>query len=227
MPKRKAENGFTLIELMVAMTLSLLAMSAIYSAYISQQKAYDIQLDVVEIQQNIRSAMFFITREIRQAGYDPYATSGSGIVTAAASAITFTFVADDDGTNNDGDTKVDETGELSTVQYQLFDANADGDMDLGRDVDGGGWQAVADNIGAIEFWYTLDDGTQNVNVAAGDTDEIRTIQLTVLANSGKADTRYTNTETYVPPSGAAWGPYNDGFRRRMLTTTIKCRNVGL
>ncbi len=29
------------------------------------------------------------------------------------------------------------------------------------------------------------------------------------------------------PSGANWGPYNDDFRRRLLSTTVKCRNIGL
>lgn len=55
---------------------------------------------------------------------------------------------------------IDEPGELSTVAYSLFDDGADGDMDLGRTVDGAANPgAVAENIENIEFYYTLDNAS--------------------------------------------------------------------
>jgi len=68
--------GFTLVELMVAMVIAGIVLAAIYQAYRSQQKAYVTQQMVIEMQQNARSAMTLMKREIRMAGYKPAATDG-------------------------------------------------------------------------------------------------------------------------------------------------------
>lgn len=70
-------SGFTLIEIMVALTLSTVSLTAVYSAYNSQRQAHPIQEDVVEMQQNMRVAMYFMVRETRMAGYDPSGDSGA------------------------------------------------------------------------------------------------------------------------------------------------------
>jgi len=62
------KRGFTLIELLIAMALSGIVISAIYSLYISQNKSYAIQNQIVEMQQNARVAMNMMVREIRMAG---------------------------------------------------------------------------------------------------------------------------------------------------------------
>jgi len=49
---KRNESGFTLIELMVAMAISVVVMAAIYQVYQSQQKAYVTQQMVIEMQQN-------------------------------------------------------------------------------------------------------------------------------------------------------------------------------
>ncbi len=73
--KRNA-SGFTLIELMVAMAISVIVMAAIYQVYQSQQKAYFTQQMVIEMQQNARSAISLMKREIRMAGFKPAASDG-------------------------------------------------------------------------------------------------------------------------------------------------------
>jgi len=77
MNSRKRKNsGFTLIELMVAMAIGVVVLAAIYQVYQSQQKAYVRQQMVVEMQQNARSALSLMKREIRMAGYKPAASDG-------------------------------------------------------------------------------------------------------------------------------------------------------
>jgi type IV pilus assembly protein PilW len=66
---RERESGFTLVELLVAMVISLVVMAAIYSTYHSQQKSYLVQEQVAAMQQNLRSAMYNMAREVRMAGY--------------------------------------------------------------------------------------------------------------------------------------------------------------
>ena len=80
--KLKNSKGFTLIELLVAMTISGVVVSSVYWVYSSQQESYITQEQVAEMQENIRSALFYMESEIRMAGCDPTRDAGAGIVTA-------------------------------------------------------------------------------------------------------------------------------------------------
>lgn len=62
-------EGFTIIELMVSLVLSFILIGAVYGTFTSQQKAYTIQDQVAETQQNARMAMNILVRDIRMAGY--------------------------------------------------------------------------------------------------------------------------------------------------------------
>lgn len=229
------ENGFTLVELMIVLLLSILVLASLGSAYFVQRKSASAQDDVAELQQNIRAAMFLIERDVRMAGYDPLKNAGAGFVAATANDLTFTMLADSDGVNNDSDGNTDEPGELATIRYRLYDSLSDGDLELGRQL-GAVPQAAVENIDAIEFFYTMEDGTQVLNPT--DLDEIRAITVSVLARTQVEDINYQNSQTYTPASGATgWdlnggdagtgNPVNDSFRRRLLTTTIQCRNMGI
>lgn len=65
----KKKKGVTLIELLIALVISGILISALYRVFISQQKIYTVQDQVVDIQQNLRIAVDQMTREIRMAGY--------------------------------------------------------------------------------------------------------------------------------------------------------------
>jgi len=64
-----AEAGFTLIELMVAMTLSLLVVGGSMAAFRTQQIAFDRQQAMGEADDNIRFGLDAMAREVRAAGY--------------------------------------------------------------------------------------------------------------------------------------------------------------
>jgi len=238
-------DGFTLVELMVTLIVAGIIMSGVYSAFKTQQDSYRVQDQVVEMQQNIRSAFYIMADELRMAGYDIDKngdTAGTaGITNASATGITFTLVADTDGVDSDnggsdtvdtdGDgqsaTGIDETGELKTITYDLYDAYGDLDNDIGRQV-GGVKSAVAENIENLEFYYTLTDGTRTTAPAATQLENIRTIEISILAITGHSDRKYTNSQTYTSASGVDWTPTSpDYFRRRFQTMTVKCRNMGL
>jgi prepilin-type N-terminal cleavage/methylation domain-containing protein len=65
--KRPKCGGFTLIELLVAMALGLVIMAGIYRVFISQQDSYIVQDQVAAMQQNLRGAMYIITRDLQMA----------------------------------------------------------------------------------------------------------------------------------------------------------------
>jgi type IV pilus assembly protein PilW len=215
------DKGFTLIELLVAMAIVGVVMAGVYSAYSSQQRSYIVQEQVAGMQQSLRAAMDLIEREIRMAGYDPYRNSGAGIIAAGVNNISFTFVADDDLYDNDGDGDTDESGELKTIRYSLYDSGSDGDNDLGRRVGAGTNKPVAENIDALNFVYLREDGTPTADVS-----EMRAIQITVVARSDRVDPRYTDTAVYTNQQGdQVFIAPGDNFRRRLLTSQVNCRNL--
>lgn len=223
------KKGFTLVELMITMVLAGIVTAVLATTYIMQQRSATAQEQVVEMQQNIRAGLAMLERDIRMAGFDPTSTvvGSKDIITATTNTLQ---LAQD--LNGDGD--IADTGEDLT--YSLYVA-ADGVQKLGREdnTGGSGNQAVAENIDAIEFYYTMDDETQTTAPAA--LSNIRSVQISILARAGRPDRDFTNTMTYTPASGIPWdlngaaagtaNPPNDNIRRRLLITTIQCRNMGL
>ena len=66
----KNQKGITLIELVVAFVIFAVVSAASYRLFVSQSRAYAVQDQVVEIQQNIRSGMEIMLRDVRMAGFD-------------------------------------------------------------------------------------------------------------------------------------------------------------
>jgi prepilin-type N-terminal cleavage/methylation domain-containing protein len=64
------QRGITLLELLVALVIFGIVAGGSYRLFVAQSKAYTIQDQVVEIQQNIRSAMEILLRDLRMAGFD-------------------------------------------------------------------------------------------------------------------------------------------------------------
>ena len=61
--------GFSLIEVMAAIVILGIAMTAVFSTFLFQQKSYTTQVRVAEMQQNLRDAGEMITRDIRMCTY--------------------------------------------------------------------------------------------------------------------------------------------------------------
>ena len=61
--------GFTLIELLVAIALGLVILAGLFRTFKVQQDSYVIQDQVSAMQQNLRAAMYMITRDLQMAGY--------------------------------------------------------------------------------------------------------------------------------------------------------------
>lgn len=61
-------RGVTIVELMVALTLSVILLGGVYTVYISSKQSYKIQEGLSRVQENARFAMDFMTQDIRTAG---------------------------------------------------------------------------------------------------------------------------------------------------------------
>ena len=222
------KDGFTLSELLVAMVISAVVMAAIYSSYYSQQRSYLVQEQVAAMQQNLRGAMFYMEKEIRMAGCDPTRAANAGITAANANSISFTEdITDGAAGAPDGDS----SDANESIVYSL----ATGDL-WRNDVNGIGDQRIAPNIDALNFVYLDgasppnvldDDGSGNVTTSIS---QIRSVQITIVARTDRDDPqdKYTDTSSYTNQEGTViLAAQNDHFRRRLLTTTIRCRNLGL
>ena len=63
------QKGLTLVELMIAMTISSILMVGISNIYSSSKQAYKINDEFSVLQENARLAFRFLTQDIRMAGY--------------------------------------------------------------------------------------------------------------------------------------------------------------
>ena len=203
--------GFTLIELLVALTITSIVSAGIFTAYQGQQNTQLAQKQTVEMQQNLRAALYIMTSEIRMAGFDPSKKNGAGIVSAGdgsniANLLKFTYfnaAAAGDGNDNDNDAATADADEtLQAIEYYLYDSLGDGTIDLGRR-NGARLDAIAENIQTLQFAYLDIDG-----IATADLSDIRSVQVTVVATTDANEINRTNGN-------------------RTLSTTVKCRNLGL
>ena len=162
--KATANNakGFTLVEMLVAMAAGLIVMTAIFTIYTNQQRSHVTQQLVVEMQQNARSAMALLKREIRMMGYDPAAndgvdndadttidneSSGAGIITA----------------EYDGGSKIPTIRFSADLNYNWI-VDADEDITytvVGTELKRNG-QIVAYDIEAVGLAYAFDDDDDGV-----------------------------------------------------------------
>jgi len=69
-PRRKAQ-GFTLVELMIALVIGLLVVAAAGSLFLSNRRVYASTESVNRIQENQRTAFEMMARDIREAGGNP------------------------------------------------------------------------------------------------------------------------------------------------------------
>lgn len=176
-----------MVELLVSIAIVAIVIGGIYTSFTTQHNVHQAQKQVVQMQQNIRAAMFILEKELRMAGYDAsiYDTDDFGITdvrlrqldgtysSSGNSAITYT--ADD----------YDGNGSKTISIFK------NGDTTLARDLNDGGSQLLADNVQAFAMAYAFDDGdpdddlelSANNNIIwAVDTDNDNLLDLNLDTN---------------------------------------------
>lgn len=66
---RRCQAGFTLVEILVAIALLGVVMTAIFNLYLGTERSADTQDQIADVQQNVRFALDQMVRDIRMAGF--------------------------------------------------------------------------------------------------------------------------------------------------------------
>jgi len=232
-PQKTMAHGFTLVELLIAMAISLVVLTSISSAFITQRKAYNLEEQKTEMIQTARAAMDMISSEVKMAGYhwDPTFTS---ILQTTDSSATTTYVGmlyDDVNDppqlgikadlNSDGETDGTATNDDANeeITYKYYDTE-EYPKQIKRKTGNGAFQPLSENIEDFSFKYfghNYDSATQSLVddeiTNALDQEQIRVIEITIIARTADPDPNYTH-----PTEG-------DNYRRYTLTSYITPPNL--
>jgi prepilin-type N-terminal cleavage/methylation domain-containing protein len=231
--RKKHSQGFTLIEVLIALAIAGVVMSALYSIFIPQTKTYRTQDQVVDLQRSLRFVMTLMERDIRKTAYNP-----GGLTELRATS---------DGVDNDCDGTTDEVDNAATMfvmeaeSVGFLEATANA-LTLSQDMNGDGkvcgdvevinyrlsgmvlernGKPLSDNIEILNFIYLAEDGG-----VASRIEDIRSLQIAIIGRTKDEDPSYTNTHSYLNLQGAEiLSAQNDGYRRRLLTSQVHIRNL--
>jgi type IV pilus assembly protein PilW len=164
-PGLQWRQGFTLVELLVAMVLAMIAVGGIYNAYAVQVRSHSRQKVTRTLQQNLRAAMTILQQEIRKAGYDPHYSRRFGIVDVRRYHLVSGNRHDGSGQPSLGYTcDIDENGRLDSRNggrnrehpcFKIADVHQNGRICLTYD-NGAGRRPVAENVHAMGLAYGVD-----------------------------------------------------------------------
>ena len=193
-----SRQGFTLIEMVVALGLSLVTVSAVYSLYINELKAQKVREDRLEMQQQARVVIDMVSRELLMAGYDPRGVNNDVDLTNDFQGITYDpnrliIKADLNGNGLIVDPNESITFVYDPKTYTL------------RRNTGGGNQPFGENIESFLVEYLAQDGNPTLNSAS-----IQQVKVMVTARTEHPDPKYI---------------LNGGYRTIALHSRLTPRNL--
>jgi type IV pilus assembly protein PilW len=190
--------GFSLVELLVAMTIGLVVLGGLYGVFTIQNKTFSKQELIVEMQQNARAAMDMMSREIRMAGYDPCNMNSDSNQANNFFGVTVNSTQLQIKADLDGGGSIDASSQENII-YAFNGAN----KKITRNI-GAGAQTFAENVDAFTFAYL--DGSGNATSSSADVCQIR---ITITGRTAKPDPAYAD---------------NGGYRTYTLTSVVALRN---
>ena len=209
------QKGFTMVELLLALSISSILIAAAYRTFTSQHKVYEVQSDVMEMQQGVRVAMDILTRDIRMAGFSSTVTLTNPIaINPVEGGIR--------GGTDSISVQYQHNGVERTITYFVDDDALEPHL-MRRVTEGGkdlSTNPLSNNIRDLQFSYGLDVDSDGIvdqweDNPVGRENEIIAAQITVQVRSGKPDPDYIH-----PVAG-------DNYRTRRLQSMVRIRNFAL
>ncbi len=237
-------GGFTLVEMMIALTLGLVILLVIGTVFVSSSRTFSVQEDNARIQESGRFALEVIGRSIKQAGLADIPFTGfkvefSGTAidgTDGGAGVADTLIVQHDAVVGDSDCEgalVTAAGNIMQNYFNVDAANAqlrcDGEISVAPAVPGAAPLGIvlADNVEDLQIFYGIDTvGDQSVNQyvdAPANWDQVVTARVCVLVRSDKTNIA-TVGNNYRDCTGALAPVPADGRLRRAFLATFNLRN---
>jgi prepilin-type N-terminal cleavage/methylation domain-containing protein len=197
-------KGFTLVEMVLALAISTIVLAAVYSVFTIANKNFTTQNAAANVQQNLRSAIRLMARDIRHAGLDPSGSDNFGITYASPSKIRFTM--DRDTYNG----IVDEAN-FEEITYDFQNNQEQVVQTLYEAKPSENTAALINNITNLSFSYFDADNTDLIDSG---------ITPPRVPDDKLADIRVVEIEvTHQEPAG------RDKMVSRTLKRRVDCRNL--
>ena len=200
--KNDRASGFTLMELLVSMSIGMVVLAALAKTFTVQSRQNTAEEQVAQMQGNARAALDLMVREIQMAKYNPAGTAFSSAYGVTYSASQLEVKADMDG---DG-TISTSSGSVEDIIYARDAAN----NYITRKLGSGTAEIVADNITAFTFAYY--DANGSAVTSSGNSGNIRKVTINITARTAKPDPSYTS---------------NSGYRTYQISADITPPNMAL
>ncbi len=170
------KKGFTAVELLISLAIMSMTLGSIYSLYMSFIRTCTKESVKIKLQQNVRSSLDMMIRDIRLAGLDPEGTGEFGIIAVTPQSIKFTADRDMDG-ELDIPNAADgiDLSDLEYMEYEFDDVNGIVRMSLYKPPDGTTKEmsdTLVENVTGLTFSYF----TSN-DVTTSNLDDIRTVGI--------------------------------------------------
>jgi prepilin peptidase dependent protein B len=169
--KMRKQSGFTLIEIMISLTIGLIIMSAAITVYITTIRGSSDIARSARLNHDMDSALSLMVNDIRRAGYwggamvgsdsrdNPFTVSGStDLQIPSTSCVLYTYDADPDGPDDDTGIKTpaDLTDDVDSYEYYGFRLN-DGNIQMRSSniaCNAGGWSSLNISEGSDQVEIT-------------------------------------------------------------------------
>ena len=242
--KLTKQRGFTLVEIMLAITLSMILIAGVVQVYMSSKTSFQIQNQLARLQENQRISIDFLQRDILQAGFD-IPTGGNPRIqinegaNGASDSITIRYASETDCL---GQSTLDEESENNgiAVNRYFIDEDPDDDGQVNRLMCQGNGsitsQPIADGVSNMQilvgentlnndissYAQQMPSADRYVNVATADMDNAVSIRIAFLTESENAVRKLARAQTYTVLDNVI--NVTDGNKRQVVTTTIPLRN---
>lgn len=240
------QTGFTIVEIMIAMTIGLFVLAGLAKIFSSNKESYRVQEAQSALQENARMATVFLSSNIGKAGFHQDAqVDASSLFPVGSVALT--------GANNnaDGSDSILDGSDTITIRFEgdgvitdclgatvggsVITTNVfrvDTNNQLQCSAGGGAFQPVLDDVEGLQVLYGEDTGTDGAvdqyrNAASvTNFDGVMSVHIALLLSSdndvkpnaeSKAYTLLDSTVT-MPPSGT------DRLQRRVIERVVALRN---
>lgn len=173
-------KGFTLIEVLIAMAIAGIVMTAIYAIFISSNRSYRTQDSVADAQQRVRVGIDFIAHDLRLAGLDPLGANAR-IENATATNLVLSADLDINGVIdaplNQERVTYDYDAASRTLRRRMYEGTASQTA----------WVPLIDNVSALAFTYRDAGGNVTANL-----NDIRMVDINMTCQATDAQGRPIN-----------------------------------